>query len=337
MMQPINTQRGFSVLEVAIAAFLTVGLMGIVFGLVNRHQAIFTSETNTTDMNQNMRVAMDMLTRDLQTAGMGLPEPSGTMDAIYYVNGTGTNPDAMLLLNGDAYAPSVDVDSLTGTTFTCTRGGDIVATGSGGSSQFSYTGASGATLRLFQAYGTSAKNYLVYDTQRAMVMQLQADAQTLGASQLTIQYNGGTFRNPATLLSNALGGVAVADSGAPADYTIAKIALLNTMVAYRVNVANRELERTEDLTNWYAVARGITDMQIRYRCISLDVSGNPVETMEDAPPDRGRVRAVEVKLTAETADLPPSAPGYRRVVMLFEVSPRNFNLLNNVNLSSSVD
>src|SRR5262249_41130830 len=173
---------------------------------------------------------------------------------------------------------------------------------------------------------------------KAMVMQLSANGQAnppLPAVQaLTLTYDAATFRNPATLFSNALSGVAVADSGAPANYLVTRIALMSSMVAYRVNTATGELERTENLTNWYSVARGITDMQLQYRCIT---PADPTGTLFPAPADRGTVRAVEVQLTAETADLPPSAKGYRRVVQLFEVAPRNFNLLNNVNLSSSVD
>jgi hypothetical protein len=113
--------------------------------------------------------------------------------------------------------------------------------------------------------------------------------------------------------------------------------MLGTTVGYRVNTTTHELERTEDLTNWYSVARGVTDLQFRYRILYKDGSGNPVNDIVDAPGVRGTVRAVEVRLSAETADLPRSAKAYRQVVQKFEVSPRNFNLLNNTNLSSDVD
>ena len=68
-------------------------------------------------------------------------------------------------------------------------------------------------------------------------------------------------------------------------------------------------------------------------CLEISELNEVVE----APGDRGTVRAVEVRLSAETADLPRSAKAYRQVVQTFEVSPRNFNLLNNTNLSSDVD
>jgi hypothetical protein len=335
-MDSAANQRGFSALEVCIAALLTVGLLGVAFSLVNRNQAIYTSETNMTDLNQNVRVSMDLLTRDIQTAGMGLPGPSGSMAAIYYVDGANDTPDALLLLNGDAFAPTVDVDSESGTSFTCVFTGDITVTGSGSSAQFSYQGPGGSALPLFQTFVTTPRYYVVYDNLRSRVMELTADGELDGSGKVVLTYNGSNYRNPGALFSTALGGATVLDTDPP-DYPASKVAMLGSMVGYRVNTTTGELLRSEDMTNWYAVARGITDLQVRYRCISRDGSGNVVETVEAAPTNRGTVRAVEVRLAAETADLPPTAKAYRQVVQTFEVSPRNFNLLNNTNLSSDVD
>jgi len=335
-MKSFDSQRGFTVLELTVAALLTVGLLGVTFALVNRNQEVFTSETNMTDLNQNVRVAMDLLTRDLQTAGMGLSCPSGSMAAIYYVDGASGAADGLLILNADPYAPSIDVDGApVGTTFTCTPTGDLTITGSGSSAQFTYLGANNATLNMFRSFSSSSKRYIVYDTTKARVMELTSNG-SYNAGKVSLTYDSAKYANPPATFSTAMGGATVSDTGTP-DYPNSRIAMLGTSVGYRVNANTNELERTEDLSNWYTVARGITNMQVRYRCITKDGFGATVETIETAPADRGTMRAIEVTLYAETADLPPTAKGYRRVVQRFEVSPRNFNLLNNTNLSSDVD
>jgi hypothetical protein len=107
-------------------------------------------------------------------------------------------------------------------------------------------------------------------------------------------------------------------------------------VAYRLNVATHELERTEDLQNWYAVARGIVDLQIQYFVVA---QSNPpdVGSLVDAPATRRNIRGVTVQMIAETADLPNTSKNYRRVVLQFQATPRNFNLLNNTNLSNNTE
>jgi hypothetical protein len=278
---------------------------------------------------------MDLLTRDLQTSGMGLSCTSGTMAAIYYVNGASSAPDAMMILNGDPFAPAVDVDGdPVGSEFTCTLTGDVTVTGSGGSATFSYMGPGGTMLPLYQNFSAGGKYYVVYDATRARVIRPNGNGSSPSAGKMTLGYS--TMTSPAGQFSTAMAGVTVLDEAAP-DYPVARMAMLGTTVGYRVNTTTRELERTEDLTNWYSVARGVTDLQFRYRLLYKDGSGNPVNEIVDAPGNRGTVRAIEVRLSAETADLPSSAKAYRQVVQIFEVSPRNFNLLNNTNLSSDVD
>ncbi len=53
-----KNEKGFSLLELMVAAVLTVGLMGGIFALVNRNQQVFVTESGVTDMNQNVRTAV---------------------------------------------------------------------------------------------------------------------------------------------------------------------------------------------------------------------------------------------------------------------------------------
>jgi hypothetical protein len=101
-----------------------------------------------------------------------------------------------------------------------------------------------------------------------------------------------------------------------------------------VNQTTKELERTEDLTNWYGIARGITNLQVQYRTVS-GTAANPINNVTSAPSDRTTIRSATITISAETPDLPPGNKGYRQAVQTFEVAPRNLNLLRNNNLSAN--
>lgn len=325
-----SNERGFSVVELTIGAMLTVGMMGVVFSLVNRNQQVFLSESGTTDMNENIRTGIDLMTRDVQSAGMGLPRTNGNFAAIYYVNGANGASDSIMIVNGDPFAPDVDITSYDSANnqFLCVPPAEVTVTGSGSSTTMTYQ-ANGVTTNIYQSYANNARQYVCYDDKFAKVFQISANAQIDGTGQLQIKNNPSVFWAPATTFGSAI------DTGNP-DYPNAKLCMLNTLVAYRLNTATHELERTEDLQNWYAVARGIVDMQIQYFTVSV---ANPPDAgaLEDAPAARRNIRAVTVTIVAETADLPSTSKNYRRVVLQFQATPRNFNLLNNTSLSNNTE
>jgi prepilin-type N-terminal cleavage/methylation domain-containing protein len=51
--------KGFTLVEVLIAMFLTVVIMGAVFGLLQRGQRGFQREPEISELNQNARVGVD--------------------------------------------------------------------------------------------------------------------------------------------------------------------------------------------------------------------------------------------------------------------------------------
>jgi hypothetical protein len=167
-----------------------------------------------------------------------------------------------------------------------------------------------------------------------MVMTLTQDGQLTGAgaaARIKLSYNSATYWNPPTTFGSTL------DLGAPV-YLSSKIAMLGSLVGYRLNQATNELERTEDLTNWYAIARGVVDFQVTYRVFAgKDVNGDDIWSVTGAPADRQNIRSITFKIITETPDLQPNDKSYRRAVQQFEVTPRNFNLLNNTNLSAPIN
>lgn len=342
-MRKIDREEGFSLIEVTIAALLTIGLIGAIFGLLNRNQQVFVNESGVTDLNQNMRTVVDLLTRDVQSAGMGLPSRvsgtfsgSGTFAAIYPLNAAGSASDKILIINGDPYAPTTRVTSQNASPakFICELPPDATVTGSGTSTVITYKNAAGTTVPFYKNFATVARSYIVYDDKLCRVFTLTGDGQVTGAgagTQLELSYNAGTYWSPATTFGSAI------DTGTPT-YNKSKVALLGSLVAYRVS-ATGELERTEDLNNWYTVARGVLDFQITYLVITgKDADGKDIEAKVDAPTTTTHtsIRAVLFKIIMQTPDLQPKDKGYRIAGQSFEVSPRNFNLVNNTNISAPI-
>jgi prepilin-type N-terminal cleavage/methylation domain-containing protein len=118
-------QAGFSLAELLVAMVITMIVSGAIYGLMASGQDSFRREPELTDRQQNIRIAMDLLSRDVTTAGMGVPTfgtdvlgANGGPFEIFTIddgggnfNGRGPNPAAL---------PSAsDYLELTGSDGTC--------------------------------------------------------------------------------------------------------------------------------------------------------------------------------------------------------------------------
>lgn len=347
MIKP-NSEKGFSLLELMVAAVLTIGLIGGAFALVNRNQRVFVTESGVTDMNQNVRTAVDLLTRDIQCAGVGLPAgvSNGNFAALYYKNGANGSPDSIMMINGDPSAPFATVASMSplNTEILLHVPSDVVRTGSGTSAQFSYTSYDKKAKAIYKTYSSDPRMYLIYNETNAMLFPLRSNGSLTGAGadeRIRLQYDGGKFKSPATLFGTTVG------LGEPDYSKDVNVALVQSTISYRLDTATGELLRSEDLQNWYVVARGIIDFQVRYRILRRTAAGNLEEAITDAPGDgvdkgpsgeatsRRDIHSLVITIIAETPDVPANNPSYRRVTQKFEVAPRNLNLANNNNIRST--
>ena len=66
-------QRGFSMIELMVAMVVTLVVSGAIFGLLTAGGNAFRREPEVADRQQNIRVAMDAIMRDVQNAGSGMP------------------------------------------------------------------------------------------------------------------------------------------------------------------------------------------------------------------------------------------------------------------------
>lgn len=332
-----NSESGFTLIELTVAAMLTVGLVGAVSALMNKNQQVFMTESSVVDLNENIRTAVDYMTRDIQSAGMGLPRPNSSFAGLFYTDGATGAPDQLLMVNGDPYAPNayIDTQASASTTFTFPVPSEVTTTGSGSSFHFTYIDQhAGQTKNLYEAYSTANKYYICYDDTKAVVLALTSNGQLVGG-KAQLSHDTSNAMNRAGVYGTSIDQLFATpiDAGEP-NYSNAQLAVLGGLVAYRVNQNTKELERTEDLTNWYAIARGVTNLQVQYRTVS-GTAANPINNVTSTPADRTTIRAALITISAETADLPPGNKGYRQAVQTFEVAPRNLNLLRNNNLSAN--
>jgi len=66
-----TSQSGFSLIELMVALVCTLLVSGAIYGLLSSGQGAFRREPEVADMQQNLRLAMDTISRDVATAGTG--------------------------------------------------------------------------------------------------------------------------------------------------------------------------------------------------------------------------------------------------------------------------
>ena len=89
-----NTQSGFSLIELMVAMVVTLFIVGAVVGLLTSGQSSFKTQPERTDRQQNIRVAMDVIMRDVGAAGVGMPVWMQVFQRSLDNIGPANNPDA---------------------------------------------------------------------------------------------------------------------------------------------------------------------------------------------------------------------------------------------------
>lgn len=67
-------EDGFSLIELMVAMVVTLMVTGAVYGLLTGGQNAFRREPGLSDRQQNIRSAMDLIMRDIGSAGAGMPD-----------------------------------------------------------------------------------------------------------------------------------------------------------------------------------------------------------------------------------------------------------------------
>jgi len=84
---PGSGQHGFSLVEMLVAMVITVIISGAIYGLLTSGQTAFRREPEMADRQQNIRIAMDLIAKDIANGGAAMPalaqvftatDPTGT-------------------------------------------------------------------------------------------------------------------------------------------------------------------------------------------------------------------------------------------------------------------
>jgi len=109
-------QSGFSLIELMIAMVVTLVISASIYGLIAQSNTAFKIQPELADRQQNIRVAMDVIQRDLQGAGVNLGLGYQVflqgLDGTGPVGASGANTDALQFVATEADCP--DVPALNG-------------------------------------------------------------------------------------------------------------------------------------------------------------------------------------------------------------------------------
>lgn len=263
-MKPNNIycQKGFSLIELLIVCGMLGIVMAAIFTLYQTHQRTAYTQEEVVEVQQNLRIAMDSITRDIKMAGFLVPlTPAVTNPIASFTNGaTNADPDSITINTASesgVYARiTADTPSIVGNTTFPVDSVDNFANGDSVRIITPQDGSERITGPLTVNAPPAAPNLTIGTT--AVVSYLNGDmivrTTAAAANPNTVQYAYSAAAVGTTCTSNCL-----------------------------TRVAN-------GTTN--VVANNITNLQFSY------ILDDNTET--DAPADMSTIRAVRVTITGAT-------------------------------------
>jgi len=82
----LSVPKGFTIIELMVALVLSFILVGAVYGTFTSQQKAYTVQDQVAEAQQNARMAMNMLVRDMRMAGYGMPDGGITIYKTTYSN-----------------------------------------------------------------------------------------------------------------------------------------------------------------------------------------------------------------------------------------------------------
>ena len=102
-------ESGFSLIELTVALAITLIISGAIYGLLAKGQSSFRREPELTDRQQNIRVAMDLLQRDISQAGQKMGAWfqvfNDGLDGVGPMGSSGQNTDFLQIWLSDGTCP----------------------------------------------------------------------------------------------------------------------------------------------------------------------------------------------------------------------------------------
>lgn len=322
-------EQGFSILEMLVAMSITVGLTGTLFYFFKQSQDAFVVESARTEMNQNFRAALDLMARDVQAAGAGIPQFLGPIAG---KDGGGTNtdpslnpPDTLLLLYGNANVTPVSIKATS-----------------------TYPAPTGTASPIYTDIPTTAfatGNYLLYTVAQSQVQAADiSDCAEFSLFNIANSTDITTISSSGTVIGRRVNPTVFSiNPSTDATYwnftmgfpssTSLSVVPLDEVIEYMVDTTSSELRRNRNRSGWVAVARGIYNFQLRYQIEAYDSINDVFTTSwvdqvnQSSSNNRALIRSVEITLFGRTQMTGSGdRQGQRSISQTLEVAPRNLNL-----------
>lgn len=306
MKRSLHSQSGFTLVEVLIVLALSGVILGAVYSLYITTLHTSQTQDETVEVQQNLRIAMDVVTRDLRMAGMLVDYGSGVLPIQAIVNNTGPNGSdgitmTMASATGSYAKINADVTPAAATSvFTITPATRATQAGDGDVLQVN------DVVRIVRSLQSTEPSGAATFTVTAVVRQVNlvgdagyvAPTVTLanatGASMSGVEFKRGDMiakvnaTDATTPLPNTVQYAVVTNAAAPATAATDP----NCPVNQRCLARRLNNETVAGAPLWQIVAQNITNFQLSYL---LDDN-----SIADAPADRSLVKAVMVAISGET-------------------------------------
>lgn len=102
-----NTKKGFTLVEVMIAMAISTVVFGSIFAAYDSQQKLYITQEQVAGMQQNLRLGMYFMERDLRKAGLEEPMANGTKSGLF-----GVTDIRYRNINDNVAAPGVGFSSL---------------------------------------------------------------------------------------------------------------------------------------------------------------------------------------------------------------------------------
>ncbi|MBV5340688.1 MAG: prepilin-type N-terminal cleavage/methylation domain-containing protein [Deltaproteobacteria bacterium] len=351
MKSTLNTHRGgFTLVEILVVMAMIGVVMGAVYSLyITNMRTAYTSD-NTVEVQQNLRIAMDVVTRDLRMAGMLVDYGNNIFPIQTTINdqvpalpltiptdGITTNMASATAtyakINADitpAGTPAAfPIAPATRRTLSAVDDADALQAGDGDVLQVSDVVRIIRPLQNTQPAVTSPATDATF-TVTAVVRQVKLVGETgyvaptvtltdaAGATMAGIEFKRGDMiakvnaTDAATPSPNTVQYAVVTFAAAPATATTDP----NCPIGQRCLARRLNNETAAGNPVWQIVAQNIANFQLRYLMDDDDKS------VSDAPSDRSLIKGVMVAITGETASMTGSVPKTRQLTSVVKLRNR---------------
>ncbi|MHC1698474.1 MAG: PilW family protein [Geobacteraceae bacterium] len=269
----LKGENGFTLVEILVVVAILGLVMGSIYSVYLTNMKSAYSQEEVVEVQQNLRIAMDSITKDIRMAGMLVPSSTPPIST-GFANYSSTMP----LNTASAKGIYARIDAAP----VITAGATVTCTVESPAAVDVFTANPGNPVRIFRPVDCSqpfATTYSVTATNRT-------------TPSLTLQRDVGTFAGGEVLKRGDV--IAMTGSGAPDPNTIVYSAVDGGAVVNGVTCPQNQrcIVRTANGTP-ELIASNIS--RLRFAYIFDDYS----ETIN--PADLGKVRAVRVTVTGQTA------------------------------------